>query len=215
MRCRGLAMRPPHPPNDAERKCEEERHTDHDREVHLRGPPMNVHLRQPGTVFVDRHSRATWTAGGSLGAGVPRSILEPFFRECAARCGFQIALELAGLIAISESNRCLDSPQPEFRGVRDTTRIVFRQPAPEVVGESNVKPLRLNLGLQNVNVPEAVHSMSRPALRPAGFGAAAFAIRVLDESQRRIRMAGLPSRSSHSERRLVDAPGLEPGTPSV
>ena len=107
----------------------------------------------------------------------------------------------------------LQPPRPVFRGMRYFASVVFRQSCTQVVGNSDVEMLRnpdfrgcrriswrtppLSRGGYNVTT-----WLAEARLRPAGYGAAAFASTI----------AGLPSRSWRSLRRLVEPGGIEPPT---
>ena len=60
--------------------------------------------------------------------------------------------KLGSRFAIGKSNRCLDSPWPEFGCVRNFSGIVFLKPGTKVFSASGVKVFSGRFTLKNVNV---------------------------------------------------------------
>jgi hypothetical protein len=125
--------------------------------------------------------------------------LEPLFSKSASGWGFQIFFEYESLFIIVEGNVCLHLPWSKFRCVRNLAGIVLCQSCTQVIGYPDVKMGRID-ALEDVDVFHSPPSFLR------NFGAAAFARFAMKGD------TGLPSRSSRSERRLVEPGGIEPPT---
>ena len=77
---------------------------------------------------------------------------QPLPGKRTAGSRFEVALEFAGPLPVTERNGGLNTPEAELRSVRDFASIVPAQPIPKVIGQANVEVFRVRLALKDVNV---------------------------------------------------------------
>ena len=82
--------------------------------------------------------------------------LQTLFPKGPTGGGFEVTLEIKGLLAVPEGKGCLDFPRFELGRMRILAGIVVFQAGFKVFGESGVETCRVTLRLENVDVEKRI-----------------------------------------------------------